>query len=64
MIAFVLSVIFLRISSGSILYVTGFISANTGVPPHYSTQFADAANVIGVVITSSPSLIPAAKQAA
>ena len=34
------------------------------VPPQYSTQFADAANVSGVVITSSPGPIPAAKQAA
>ena len=29
-------------------------SANTGVPPQYSTQFDEAANVNGVVITSSP----------
>ena len=31
-----------------------------GVPPQYNTQFDDAANVIGVVITSSPGPIPAA----
>ena len=62
-IAFVLGVIFLLISSGSMLRVSGLISAKTTVPPQYLTQFAEAANVIGVVITSSPSLIPAAKHA-
>ena len=35
------------------LYVSGSISANTGLAPQYSAQFALAANVIGVVMTSS-----------
>ena len=64
MIALVLSVILRRMSSGSMLYVLGSMSAKTGVPPQYSTQLADAANVIGVVITSSPGPIPAAWHAA
>src|SRR5713101_161653 len=35
----------------------------TGVAPWYNTQFAVAANVIGVVMASSPGLSPAAKAA-
>ena len=38
-------------------------SANTGVPPQYNTQFALAAKVSGVVMTSSPGPMPAAKHA-
>ena len=40
------------------------MSANTGIPPQYKMQLADAAKVIGVVITSSPGRISAAEQAA
>ena len=39
------------------------MSANTGRAPQYKAQFAEAANVIGVVITSSPAPIPAARTA-
>ena len=58
--ALVLSVIFSFTLAGSILYVFGLISAKTGFAPQYRAQFADAAKVIGVVITSSPSVTPAA----
>src|SRR5262249_52931346 len=37
----------------------GSTSANTGVAPSYSAQFADATNEYGEVITSSPGPIPA-----
>jgi len=53
MIARVLLVIAASILSGSILYPLGSISANTGLAPTCSTTFTDAANVIGVTITSS-----------
>ena len=39
------------------------ISAKTGFAPQYNTQFDDAANVIELTITSSPSLNPAANAA-
>ena len=61
--AFVFSVIHFSMLSGSILYVLRLISANTGFAPTYRAQLADAANVIGVVMTSSPGPIPAAMQA-
>ena len=50
--ALVLFVIFSLIFSGSIFHVYGSISAKTGVPPQYRTQFAEAAKVIGVVTAS------------
>ena len=40
--------------------VIGSISARTGVPPACMIAFTVEQNVIGVVITSSPCLIPAA----
>ena len=55
-----LSISFLVLSKES-KYVSGFISANQTSPPAYLIQFADAANVIGVVITLSPSFNPKAK---
>ena len=39
------------------------MSAKTGVPPQYSTQFAEAANVMGDTIASSPPPTPAARHA-
>ena len=63
MIAFVLSVIFSSAFAGQSCHVSGLMSANTGRAPQYSAQFADAANVIGVVMTSSPAPTPAARQA-
>ena len=39
------------------------MSAKTGLAPQYSAQLAEAAKVIGVVMTSSPSPMPAAIQA-
>ncbi|MGA7930416.1 MAG: hypothetical protein WCA20_31025 [Candidatus Sulfotelmatobacter sp.] len=39
------------------------MSAKTGVAPWYSTQFGVAANVMGLVMASSPGLSPAAKAA-
>ena len=62
-IAFVFLFIFFRIDEGEILYVSGLISAKTGVAPQYNIQFAEAANVSGVVIISSPVLMPAARHA-
>ena len=61
--AFVLFVSCFRILSVEILYVSGQISAKTGLAPQYKMQFALAAKVSGVVITSSPGPIPAARQA-
>jgi len=55
-IALVFSVILALISFGSMLYVSGSISAKTGFAPIYSKQLAEAAKVMGVVITSSPLL--------
>ena len=40
--------------------IVAFVSAKTGVAPQYKAQLALAANVIGVVITSSPGPMPAA----
>lgn len=45
------------------LKVTGSISANTGFAPHARIAVADAIKLKGVVITSSPGLIPAASNA-
>ena len=42
----------------------GLISANQTSPPTYLTQLAEAANVIGVVITLSPGFNPKDKTAA
>src|SRR5690606_12455062 len=53
----------LRVLSRDKTYVSGSISANQTSPPAYLTQFADAANVIGVVITRSPCFNPNAKTA-
>jgi hypothetical protein len=39
------------------------MSTKTGLAPVYNTEFPVAANVNGVVITSSPDLTPAAKSA-
>src|SRR3989338_690038 len=61
--ALVFLVIFFLISSGLIFAVSGSMSENTGLPPQYKTQFAEAAKVIGEVIASSPFLRPAARQA-
>ena len=58
--AFVRGVIAASTASGSMFAVAGSTSAKTGVPPAYSTAFADERNVIGVVTTSSPGPIPAA----
>ena len=46
-------------------YVIGFVVdiSKYWCSPQYKTLFAEAANVNGVVITSSPGLIPAAKHA-
>jgi hypothetical protein len=49
--------------SGRTSSVAGSTSANRGSAPAYSTQFAVAAKVIGVVIASSPGPRPAATAA-
>ena len=56
--AFVLAVIFASIFSGSILYVSFSISANTGTAPIIAMASAVAKNVNGVVMTSSPGATP------
>ena len=45
------------------LKVTGSMSTNTGLAPTYSTAFAVAIKVNGVVITSSPGPISWASKA-
>jgi len=50
-----------RTDSISSKYVSGLMSANTTSPPQYRTQLAEAAKVIGEVITLLPSLTPKAK---
>src|SRR5919204_1979781 len=57
--AFVRGVIAASTDSVVTLYVCGSMSANTGVAPSYSAQFADATNEYGDVITSSPGPTPA-----
>ena len=47
--------------SGVMLSVTGSMSQNTGVAPSYRRQFADATKLNGVVTTSSPGCMPAAR---
>ena len=61
--AFVLDVIFSAIRSGSILKVAEQISAKTGTAFKVAITSAVAIKVKGVVITSSPSLIPMARSA-
>ena len=46
-------------AAGSRFSVCGSMSANTGVPPSYIAQFAEATNEYGDVITSSPGPTPA-----
>ena len=62
-IALVFSVIASSIFEGSSVKVSGSMSTNTGFAPVYKMELPVAANVNGVVITSSPSPIPAAKRA-
>ena len=57
MIAFVLAVTYGEIVSREIFCELRSTSAKTGVAPRVITQFADAINVRGVTITSSPCLI-------
>src|SRR3989344_7387187 len=61
--ALVLGVIDPSIFGGSMLYVSGFMSTNTGFAPVKIIAFAVAIKVKGVVITSSPGPIPAAVKA-
>ena len=56
--ALVLEFIFFSINDGSIFILSGLISTNTGFAPTLTMTFAVEANVIGVVITSSPVPIP------
>ena len=62
-IAFVFSVIASSILEGSIVNVSSSISTKTGLAPVYKIELPVAAKVNGVVITSSPSPIPAASNA-
>ena len=62
-IAFVLFVMFLSISSGSILNVTGSISVKIGIAPIRATTPAVAKNENVGSITSSPGLISIAIRA-
>ncbi len=61
--ALVLSVIFSRTSFGSRLNVLGSMSAKTGLALWKRIELAVAMKVNGVVMTSSPSLIPRAFRA-
>jgi hypothetical protein len=60
-IAFVAGVIAASTAAGSRLSVRGSMSANTGLAPSYSAQFAEATKEKGVVTTSSPGPIPASR---
>lgn len=60
MIAFVRGVMRLSICAGSMLYVSGKMSAKTGTAPTRLIAPAVAKNVYGVVTTSSPGPIPSA----
>ena len=46
--------------AGSMFQVASSISANTGLAPTYRAQLAEAAKVIGVVMSSSPGPRPIA----
>ncbi len=54
------SVIAASTAAGSICRVSGSISTNTDVPPSASTMLAVAAQVMVVMITSSPGFTPRA----
>src|SRR5262245_838367 len=49
-------------AAGERFSVLGSMSANTGVAPSYTAQFADATKEYGDVTTSSPGPTPAAMQ--
>ena len=59
--ALVFEVIFLRMLAGSRQKLSGRMSANTGVAPTISMVSAEAKNVNGVVMTSSPGPMPSAR---
>ena len=63
MIAFVLSVTAAATAAGSMFRSPSRTSTKTGVAPVWTITFAVAGQVIGVVITSSPSPIPSATSA-
>ena len=60
MIAVVRGVIAASMSFGSMLYVRGSMSTNTGVAPANMIEFAVAMKVYDGQITSSPGFTPAA----
>ena len=62
MIAFVRGVIAASMSAGSMFRSSAFTSTKTGVAPQWTTTFAVAGQVIGVVMTSSPGPIVAASE--
>ena len=62
MIAFVRGVIAASMSVGSMFRSSAFTSTKTGVAPQWTTTFAVAGHVMGVVITSSPGPIVGGEQ--